>query len=118
MASSQRLTRAIGKAKAMDLNLTGRMMDAAEAERAGLVARIVPAERLLAETLEAARKIASLGRLAVLANKEAVNAAFETPLAEGLRLERRLFYSLFATDDQKEGMAAFIAKRPAKFENR
>jgi enoyl-CoA hydratase len=115
---SQRLTRAIGKAKAMDLCLTGRMMDAAEAERAGLVARVVPAERLMPETLEAARKIAAQGRLAAIANKEAVNAAFESPLAEGLKLERRLFYGLFATRDQKEGMAAFIEKRPPKFENR
>lgn len=115
---SQRLTRAIGKAKAMDLNLTGRMMDAAEAERAGLVARIVPADKLMEETMEAARKIAGFGRLAVIANKEGVNAAFETSLNEGLRLERRLFYALFATADQKEGMAAFIEKRPAKFENK
>jgi enoyl-CoA hydratase len=115
---SQRLTRAIGKAKAMDLNLTGRMMDAAEAERSGLVARIVPADKLMEETLEAAKKIAGFGRLAAIANKEGVNAAFETSLNEGLRLERRLFYGLFATHDQKEGMAAFIEKRPAKFENR
>lgn len=115
---SQRLTRAIGKAKAMDLNLTGRMMDAGEAERSGLVARIVPAEKLMEETLEAAKKIAGFGRLAAIANKEGVNAAFETSLNEGLKLERRLFYGLFATHDQKEGMAAFIEKRPAKFENR
>ena len=115
---SQRLTRAIGKAKAMDLNLTGRMMDAAEAERAGLVARIVPADKLMEETLAAAKKIASMGRLAVIANKEAVNSAFETPLAEGLKLERRLFYGLFASEDQKEGMAAFIEKRPPNFKNR
>ena len=115
---SQRLTRAIGKAKAMDLNLTGRMMDAAEAERAGLVARIVSADKVLEEALAAAKTIASQARLAVFANKEAVNAAFETPLNEGLRLERRLFYGLFATKDQKEGMAAFIEKRPPKFEHR
>ncbi|MBL8536736.1 MAG: enoyl-CoA hydratase [Hyphomonadaceae bacterium] len=115
---SQRLTRSVGKAKAMDLCLTGRMMDAAEAERAGLVARIVPAEKLMEETLSAAKKIASMGRLASIANKEAVNAAFETPLNEGLKLERRLFYGLFATEDQKEGMAAFIDKRPPAFKNR
>lgn len=115
---SQRLTRSVGKAKAMDLCLTGRMMDAAEAERAGLVARVVPTEKLLEEALEAAKKIASFGRLAVIANKEGVNAAFETPLNEGLKLERRLFYGLFATEDQKEGMAAFIAKRAPDFKHR
>jgi enoyl-CoA hydratase len=115
---SQRLTRSIGKAKAMDLCLTGRMMDAAEAERAGLVARIVPADKLIEETLAAAKKIASMGGLATMANKEAVNAAFETPLNEGLKLERRLFYGLFATEDQKEGMAAFIDKRPPAFKTK
>jgi enoyl-CoA hydratase len=115
---SQRLTRSVGKAKAMDLCLTGRMMDAAEAERCGLVARIVPADKLLEETMQAAKKIASMGQLAAIANKEAVNAAFETPLAEGLRFERRLFYALFATEDQKEGMAAFIEKRPPNFKHR
>ncbi len=115
---SQRLTRSIGKAKAMDLCLTGRMMDAAEAERAGLVARIVPADKLMEETLAAAKKIASMGGLATMANKEAVNAAFETPLNEGLKLERRLFYGLFATEDQKEGMAAFIDKRPPAFKTK
>ncbi|WP_395646644.1 enoyl-CoA hydratase [Terricaulis sp.] len=115
---SQRLTRSVGKAKAMDLCLTGRMMDAAEAERAGLVARVVTADKLMEETLAAAKKIAAMGRLAAVANKEAVNAAFETPMNEGLRLERRLFYSLFATEDQKEGMAAFIEKRPPNFQNR
>jgi enoyl-CoA hydratase len=115
---SQRLTRSIGKAKAMDLCLTGRMMDAGEAERAGLVARIVAADKLMEEAMAAAKKIAGFGALSTIANKEAVNAAFETPLNEGLRLERRLFYSLFATDDQKEGMAAFIAKRPPEFKNR
>jgi enoyl-CoA hydratase len=115
---SQRLTRSVGKAKAMDLCLTGRMMDAAEAERAGLVARVVAADKLMEETMAAAKKIASMGLLAVIANKEAVNAAFETPLNEGLKLERRLFYSLFATEDQKEGMAAFIEKRPPAFKNR
>jgi enoyl-CoA hydratase len=115
---SQRLTRAVGKAKAMDLCLTGRMMDAAEAERCGLVARVAAADKLMSETMEAARKIASMGRLAVIANKEAVNAAFETPLNEGLKLERRLFYALFATEDQKEGMAAFTEKRSPKFRHR
>ncbi len=115
---SQRLTRSIGKAKAMDLCLTGRMMDAAEAERAGLVARIVPADKLIEESLAAAKKIAALGQVATIANKEAVNAAFETPLNEGLKLERRLFYGLFATEDQKEGMAAFIEKRPPAFKHR
>jgi enoyl-CoA hydratase len=115
---SQRLTRSIGKAKAMDLCLTGRMMDAAEAERCGLVARIAPAEKLMDETMDAARKIAGFGRLAAIANKEGVNAAFETSLHEGLKLERRLFYGLFATEDQKEGMAAFIAKRAPEFKHR
>jgi enoyl-CoA hydratase len=115
---SQRLTKSVGKAKAMDLCLTGRMMDAAEAERCGLVARIVPADKLMEETLAAAKKIAGFGQLSTVANKEAVNAAFETPLNEGLRLERRLFYSLFATEDQREGMAAFIAKRPPEFKHR
>ncbi|MCR6644985.1 MAG: enoyl-CoA hydratase [Terricaulis sp.] len=115
---SQRLTKSVGKAKAMDLCLTGRMMDAAEAERAGLVARIVPTEKLFEEAFEAAKKIAGFGRLAVIANKEGVNAAFETPLNEGLKLERRLFYGLFATEDQKEGMAAFIAKRAPDFKHR
>jgi enoyl-CoA hydratase len=115
---SQRLTRSVGKAKAMDLCLTGRMMDAAEAERCGLVSRIVSADKLMEETMAAARKIAALGRLSTIANKESVNTAFETPLNEGLKLERRLFYGLFATEDQKEGMAAFIDKRPPVFKNR
>src|SRR5215813_6916627 len=114
---SQRLTRSVGKAKAMDLCLTGRMMDAAEAERCGLVARVVVADKLMEETLAAAKKIASMGQLATIANKEAVNAAFETPLNEGLKLERRLFYGLFASEDQKEGMAAFIEKRAPAFKN-
>lgn len=115
---TQRLTRAVGKAKAMDLCLTGRMMDAAEAERAGLVARIVPGDKLMEEALAAAKKIAAMGRLATIANKEAVNAAFESPMSEGLRFERRLFYGLLATEDQKEGMAAFIEKRPPAFKHR
>jgi enoyl-CoA hydratase len=115
---SQRLTRSVGKAKAMDLCLTGRMMDAAEAERCGLLARVVSADNLQEETMAAAKKIAAMGRLAAIANKEAINAAFETPLREGLTFERRLFYSLFASEDQKEGMAAFIEKRPPNFKNR
>lgn len=118
MGGSQRLTRAVGKAKAMDLCLTGRMMDAAEAERSGLVARIVEPERLLEEAIAAAEKIAAFSAPAVLMAKESVNRAFELTLAEGLRFERRLFHSLFATEDQKEGMAAFVEKRKAAFRNR
>ena len=115
---TQRLTRLVGKSKAMDLVLTGRMMDAAEAERSGLVARVVPAADLLAEALKTAEKIAGLGRPSVLMAKEAVNRALETTLVEGIRFERRLFHSLFATEDQKEGMTAFIEKRPPNFKNR
>jgi enoyl-CoA hydratase len=118
IGGTQRLTRAVGKAKAMDLNLTGRMMDAAEAERAGLVARVVPAASLMDEATKCAETIASMSLVAVMTAKEAVNRAFETTLAEGIRFERRTFQALFATHDQKEGMAAFIEKRPAKFENR
>jgi enoyl-CoA hydratase len=118
IGGTQRLTRAVGKAKAMDLILTGRMMDAQEAERSGLVARIVPLANLMEEALKAADMIASMSLPSVLAAKEAVNAALETSLAEGIRFERRIFHSLFATADLKEGMAAFVAKRPAKFENR
>ena len=118
MGGSQRLTRAVGKAKAMDMVLTGRMMDAAEAERAGLVARVLTPETLLPETLKAAATIAAKSALAVMAAKEAVNRAFETPLSEGLLHERRLFHALFATEDQKEGMAAFLEKRPAAFKDR
>lgn len=118
MGGSQRLTRAVGKAKAMDLVLTGRMMDAAEAERSGLVARVVAPERLLDEALETAARIASLSRPSVMMAKEAVNRALETTLEEGLRFERRLFHSLFATEDQKEGMSAFIEKRKPVFRNR
>jgi enoyl-CoA hydratase len=117
IGATQRLPRAIGKAKAMDLILTGRMMDAAEAERAGLVARVVPALSLMEEAHKVAETIAAMSLPAVLAAKEAVNRAFETPLAEGFRFERRLFATLFATADQKEGMAAFVEKRPAKFRN-
>ncbi|MBB3540529.1 MULTISPECIES: enoyl-CoA hydratase [unclassified Rhizobium] len=118
MGGSQRLTRAVGRYKAMDLILTGRMMDAAEAERAGLVSRVVAPDRLLDEALEAAAKIASLSRPSVLMAKEAVNRALETTLDEGLRFERRLFHSLFSTEDQKEGMTAFIEKRKPAFKNR
>jgi enoyl-CoA hydratase len=118
IGGTQRLTRAIGKAKAMDLNLTGRMMDAAEAERSGLVARIVPLASLMDEAMKAAETIAGMSLVALMVAKEAVNAAFETTLSEGVRFERRTFHALFATHDQKEGMAAFVEKRPAKFENR
>jgi len=118
MGGSQRLTRAVGKAKAMDLVLTGRMMDVTEAERAGLVARIVAPERMLEEALEAAAKIASFSRPAVLMAKEAVGRSYEVTLDEGLRFERRLFQSLFATEDQKEGMSAFVEKRRPDFVHR
>jgi enoyl-CoA hydratase len=117
IGGTQRLPRAIGKAKAMDLVLTGRMIDAAEAERAGLVARVVPAARLLDEAMKVAESIAAMPLPALLAAKEAVSRAFEVPLAEGVRFERRLFQSLFATADQKEGMAAFVEKRPANFKH-
>ena len=115
---TQRLPRAISKAKAMDLCLTARMMDAAEAERAGLVSRVVPADRLLAEAIEAATIIASFSQPSVLMAKEAVNRAYESTLADGLMFERRLFHSLFATEDQKEGMAAFVEKRKPAFKHR
>jgi len=117
IGGTQRLTRAIGKSKAMDLCLTGRMMDAAEAERSGLVARVVPVADLMVEAMKAAETIASMSLPSVLAAKEAVNRSFETSLAEGVRFERRVFHALFATKDQKEGMAAFVEKRPAKFSN-
>ncbi|MEM9331041.1 MAG: enoyl-CoA hydratase [Pseudomonadota bacterium] len=115
---SQRLTKAVGKAKAMDLILTGRMMDAEEAERAGLVARIFPAETLVYESLRVAAEIAEFSSPSVMIAKEQVNRAFETTLAEGLRFERRTFYSLFATEDQKEGMSAFSEKRKPNFKNK
>jgi enoyl-CoA hydratase len=118
IGGTQRLAHAVGKAKAMDLCLTGRMMDAAEAERAGLVSRIVPLASLMDEALKTADTIASMSLPALMLAKEAVNRAFETTLAEGIRFERRAFHSLFATADQKEGMAAFIEKRPAKFTNK
>ncbi|MGE5866568.1 MAG: enoyl-CoA hydratase [Rhizobacter sp.] len=112
---TQRLPRAVGKAKAMDLVLTGRMMDAAEAERSGLVSRVVPADRLAEEALAAALLIAGQSRIAVMAAKEAVNRAFEGTLSDGVMFERRLFHSLYATADQKEGMAAFLEKRAPVF---
>jgi enoyl-CoA hydratase/carnithine racemase len=115
IGGTQRLPRAVGKAKAMDMVLTARMMDAAEAERAGLVSRVVPADKLLDEALAAAAKIAGQSPLAVAMNKELVNAAFETTLSTGVGMERRLFHSLFAFDDQKEGMAAFVEKRKPDF---
>ena len=115
---TQRLTRAVGKSKAMDMILTGRMMDAAEAERSNLVCRVVPAADLVAEALKMGEKIASLSAPSVAMAKEAVNVAYETTLREGVRFERRLFYSLFATEDQKEGMSAFAEKRAAQFTHR
>ena len=115
---TQRLTRAVGKAKAMDLILTGRMMNAEEAERSGLVARVVPPEKLLEEALAAAEKIAGFSLPAAMMAKEAVDRAYETVLSEGMRAERRLFHALFATEDQKEGMTAFIEKRKPAFRNR
>jgi enoyl-CoA hydratase len=118
MGGTQRLPRAIGKAKAMDMILTGRILDASEAERAGLVARVVPAGELMPTALAVAGKIAALSLPAVLAAKESVTRAFATPLAEGIRFERRLFHALFSTADQKEGMAAFLGKRAPDFKNR
>ncbi|WP_353643405.1 enoyl-CoA hydratase [Mesorhizobium sp. WSM2239] len=117
MGGSQRLTRFVGKSKAMDMCLTGRMMDADEAERSGLVSRVVPMGELLEEALKAATKIAEFSLPAVMMAKEAVNRSYESTLAEGLRFERRLFHSMFALEDQKEGMAAFIEKRSANFRN-
>ncbi|WP_446663850.1 enoyl-CoA hydratase [Flexivirga sp. B27] len=117
MGGSQRLTRAVGKATAMDMVLTGRQLDAEEALRAGLVARVVPADELLRTAQEVAAKIAGMSLPIAMMAKDAVNAAFETPLAEGVRLERRSFHAAFATDDQKEGMAAFVGKRKPTFTN-
>ncbi|MDB5493013.1 MAG: enoyl-CoA hydratase/isomerase family protein, partial [Phenylobacterium sp.] len=118
IGGTQRLTRFVGKSKAMEMVLTARMMDAAEAERAGLVSRVVPADKLIEEAMAAARKIAAQSPLAVMMNKELVEAAYETTLATGVAMERRLFHSLFAFEDQKEGMAAFVEKRPPKFTGR
>ena len=115
MGGSQRLTKLVGKSKAMDLILTGRMMDAAEAERCGLVSRVVAADRLMEEALTAAQTIASYGKTAAIAAREAVDRALETGLRDGILFERRLFHALFATADQKEGMAAFIEKRKPDF---
>jgi enoyl-CoA hydratase len=114
---TQRLPRAIGKAKAMDLVLSGRMMDAAEAERAGLVSRVLPADKLMEEAKAVAKKIAGMSRPIAMMTKESVNVAYETSLSQGVVFERRLFHSMFSTSDQKEGMAAFVEKRPAKFSN-
>ncbi|HLW91067.1 MAG TPA: enoyl-CoA hydratase [Roseiarcus sp.] len=115
---TQRLARFVGKSKAMDLVLTGRMMDAAEAERCGLVSRVVPADKLVEEAIKTAAGIAALSLPSVMLAKESVNRAFETTLAEGVRFERRVFHSLFATEDQREGMAAFVEKRAPAFKNR
>jgi enoyl-CoA hydratase len=118
IGGTQRLTRALGKSKAMDLCLTGRMMDAAEAERSGLVSRMVPADRLMEEALTAAEKIAAMSQPAAAMAKEAINRAFETPLADGLNVERNLFHATFALEDRSEGMAAFIEKRKPVNKNR
>jgi enoyl-CoA hydratase len=118
IGGTQRLTRFVGKSKAMEMCLTGRMMDAAEAERSGLVSRVLPADKLMDEARAAAKKIASQSQPVAMLTKECVNAAYETTMRQGVTFERRLFHSLFATDDQKEGMAAFVEKRPAKFQNK
>lgn len=118
IGGTQRLTHAVGKAKAMDLILTGRMMDAAEAEKSGLVARVVPAANLMDEATKVADTIANMSLPSVLAGKEAVNRAFEGGLSEGMAFERRIFHSLFATEDQKEGMKAFVEKRAPKWKNK
>jgi enoyl-CoA hydratase len=115
---TQRLTRFVGKSKAMEMCLTGRMMDAAEAERAGLVSRVVAADDLLAEAMKAAGKIAAMSLPAVMMTKETINRAYETTLSEGVRFERRVFHAIFATEDQKEGMAAFVEKRKPDFKHR
>ena len=115
---TQRLTRFIGKSKSMEMCLTGRMMDAEEAERCGLVSRIVPVDDLLTEAKDVAKKIAAMPRATAMLTKEMVNAAYETPLSHGVRFERRLFHSLFATEDQSEGMEAFVEKRSPHFKNK
>nr|WP_309503702.1 enoyl-CoA hydratase [uncultured Roseovarius sp.] len=118
MGGTQRLTRLIGKSKAMDMNLTGRFMDAEEAERSGLVSRVVPVKKLREEAMAAASKIAEKSMISVMAVKESVNRSYEMPLREGLLFERRVFQSLFATEDQKEGMSAFMEKREAQFRDK
>lgn len=118
IGGTQRLTRFVGKSKSMDMHLTGRFMDAAEAERSGLVSRVVPAGKLVPEALSAAKKIAEKSAVTVMAVKEAVNRSYETTLREGLLFERRLFHALFATEDQKEGMGAFLEKRQPQFRDR
>ena len=118
MGGSQRLTRFVGKSKAMDMNLTGRFMDAEEAERSGLVSRVVPAKKLIEEATGAAQKIAEKSLLTSMAAKEAVNRSYELSLSEGMLFERRAFHSMFATEDQKEGMAAFLEKRAAQFRDK
>jgi len=118
LGGTQRLTRFVGKAKSMDMHLTGRFMDADEAERSGLVTRVVPAKKLMAEAKASAEKITQKSQIAVVAAKDAVDRAYETTLAEGLNYERRLFQSLFATEDQSEGMAAFTEKREAQFRDK
>ncbi len=118
MGGTQRLTRFAGKSKSMDMNLTGRFMSAEEAERAGLVSRVVPAKKLMEEAMGAAQKIAEKSMLTTMAAKEAVNRSYETTLAEGILFERRLFHSLFATEDQSEGMAAFLEKREPQFRDK
>jgi enoyl-CoA hydratase len=115
IGGSQRLTRFVGKSKAMEMCLTGRMMDAAEAERAGLVSRVIPADELMSEAMRVAEIVASMSLPIAQMTKEAVNRSYETTLTEGVRFERRVFHAMFATQDQKEGMAAFVEKRPAKF---
>jgi enoyl-CoA hydratase len=118
MGGSQRMALAVGKAKAMEMCLTGRMMGAEEAERSGLVAKVVPAAELLEEALKTAQAIAAMAPLAAIATKEMVNAAFEMPLSQGIRFERRLFHGLFGTEDQKEGMTAFVEKRPGNWKGK
>jgi enoyl-CoA hydratase len=118
IGGTQRLTRFVGKSKAMDMNLTGRFMDAAEAERAGLVSRVVPAKKLMEEAMGAAAKIAEKSVLTAMAVKEAVNRSYETTLSEGILYERRMFHAMFATEDQSEGMAAFLEKRTAQFRDK
>ena len=114
---TQRLPKAVSKSKAMDMCLTARMMDAQEAERAGLVSRVVPAERLMEEAMSAAKTISEMSLPIMMMVKESINASYESSLSEGIRFERRLFHAAFATEDQKEGMKAFLEKRPAKFKH-